>query len=149
MLQDLDYSLQANRKTLEGEDHPDRDAPFQYINRKVRSFQRRGQPVVSMDGKKKELVGSYKNPGQRWEPKGQPTQVKSKDFPDKRLGKVTPYGVYDLTAKEGWVSVGISHETSAFAVQTLRCWFERLGQPRYPEAEELLWAAPRNLVQRI
>jgi hypothetical protein len=138
LLHDLDYRLQANRKTLEGEDHPDRDAQFQYINRKVRSFQGRGQPVVSMDGKKKELVGSYKNPGRRWEPKGQPTRVKSKDFPDKRLGKVAPYGVYDLTAKEGWVSVGVSHETSEFAVHTLRYWFERMGHPRYPGAEELL-----------
>jgi hypothetical protein len=138
LLQNLDYRLQANRKTLEGQDHPDRDAQFQYINRKVRSFQRRGQPVVSMDGKKKELVGSYKNPGRRWEPQGQPTLVKSKDFPDKHRGKVAPYGVYDLTAKEGWVSVGVSHETSAFAVQTLRYWLARLGQPRYPEAEELL-----------
>src|SRR4051812_5184942 len=102
-LQALDYRLQANRKTLEGEDHPDRDAQFQYINRKVRSFQGRGQPVVSMDSKKKELVGTYKNPGRQWEPKGQPTLAKSKDFPDKQLGKVAPYGVYDLSADEGWV----------------------------------------------
>ena len=138
LLRALDYRLQANRKTLEGDDHPDRDAQFQHINRKVRSFQRHGQPVVSMDGKKKELVGSYKNPGRRWEPRGHPTQVKSKDFPDKRRGKVAPYGVYDLTAKEGWVSVGVSNETSAFAVQTLRYWFARMGHPRYPEAEELL-----------
>lgn len=138
LLRALDYHLQANRKTLEGNDHPDRDAQFQHINRKVRAFQRRGQPVVSMDCKKKELVGSYKNPGRQWEPKGQPTRVKSKDYPDKRLGKVAPYGVYDLTAKEGWVSVGVSHETSVFAVQTLRCWYARMGQSRYPEAEELL-----------
>jgi hypothetical protein len=138
LLRALDYRLQANRKTLEGQDLPDRDAQFQHINRKVRSFQRRGQPVVSMDGKKKELVGTYKNPGRQWEPKGQPTPVKSKDFPDKDLGKVAPYGVYDLTAKEGWVSVGVSHETAAFAVQTLRYWFTRMGHRRYPEAEELL-----------
>jgi hypothetical protein len=138
LLQDLDYSLQANRKTLEGEDHPDRDAQFRYINRKVRSFQSRGQPVVSMDSKKKELVGTYKNPGRQWEPKGQPTLVKSKDFPDKQLGKAAPYGVYDLTANEGWVSVGISHDTSEFAVQSLRCWWNRMGQAAYPEAEELL-----------
>ncbi len=138
LLHALDYRLQANRKTLEGEDHPDRDAQFRHINRQVRSFQRRGQPVVSMDGKKKELVGSYKNPGRRWEPKGQPTEVRSTDFLDEDLGKAVPYGVYDLTAKEGWVSVGVSNETSEFAVQALRYWYARMGQPRYPGAEELL-----------
>ena len=138
LLRDLDYRLQANRKTLEGEDHPDRDAQFQQINRTVHSFQRRGQPVVSMDSKKKELVGNYKNSGRTWEPKGQPPLVKSKDFPDKQLGKAAPYGVYDLTTNAGWVSVGLSHDTSEFAVQSLRCWWNRLGQSSYPRARELL-----------
>ena len=135
LLTDLGYSLQANRKTLEGKDHPDRDAQFRYINRKVLAFQRRGQPTVSMDSKKKELVGTYKNAGREWEPKGHPTLVKSKDFPDKQLGKATPYGVYNLTANDGWVSVGISHDTSAFAVQSLRCWWNRMGQPRLPPGQ--------------
>src|SRR5207244_4501038 len=102
---DLGYSLQANRKTEEGQDHPDRDAQFEHINAKVRSFQRRGQPVVSVDTKKKEIVGNYRNSGREWEPRGRPRRVKSKDFPDKELGKVAPYGVYDLTVNEGWVSV--------------------------------------------
>ena len=138
LLADLGYSLQANRKTEEGQEHPDRNAQFEYINRKVRSFQRRGQPVVSMDTKKKELVGNYRNAGQEWEPQGQPRRVKSKDFPDKELGKVAPYGVYDLTSNEGWVSVGITHDTAAFAVESARRWWRRMGQTVYPEATELL-----------
>jgi Rhodopirellula transposase DDE domain len=117
LLTDLGYSLQANRKTEEGKGHPDRDAQFEHINRKVRSFQRRGQPVVSVDTKKKESVGNYKNPGREWEPEGRQRRVKSKDFPDKVLGKVAPYGVYDLTANEGWVNVGITHDTAEFAVR--------------------------------
>jgi hypothetical protein len=138
LLTHLGYSLQANRKTEEGQAHPDRNAQFEHINRKVRSCQRRGQPVVSMDTKKKELVGNYRNAGQEWEPQGQPRRVKSKDFPDKELGKVAPYGVYDLTANEGWVSVGISHDTAAFAVESARRWWRRMGQTVYPEATELL-----------
>jgi hypothetical protein len=138
LLTDLGYSLQANRKTEEGQEHPDRNAQFEHINRQVRSFQRRGQPVVSMDTKKKELVGNYRNAGQEWEPQGQPRRVKAKDFPDKELGKVAPYGVYDLTANEGWVSVGISHDTAAFAVESARRWWRRMGQAVYPEADELL-----------
>ena len=117
LLVDLGYSLQANRKTEEGKDHPDRDAQFEHINRRVRSFQRRGQPVVSVDTKKKELVGNYKNPGQEWEPHRRPRHVKSKDFPDKEKGKVAPYGVNDQTINEGWVNVGISHDTAEFAVE--------------------------------
>jgi transposase len=141
LLSEAGYNLQANRKTQEGKDHPDRDAQFQHINRKVRSFQRRGQPVVSVDTKKKELVGNYKNPGQEWEPKGQPRQVKSKDFPDKELGKVAPYGVYDQTINEGWVNVGITHDTAEFAVESIRRWWSRMGHRVYPEAGELLVTA--------
>jgi hypothetical protein len=141
LLTDLGYNLQANRKTEEGQGHPDRDAQFEHINRKVRSFQRRGQPVVSVDTKKKELVGNYKNPGREWEPEGQPRRVKSKDFPDKALGKVAPYGVYDLTANEGWVNVGITHDTAEFAVESIRRWWSRMGSQVYPGAQELLVTA--------
>ena len=141
LLTDLGYNLQANRKTEEGKGHPDRDAQFEHINRKVRSFQRRGQPVVSVDTKKKELVGNYKNPGREWEPEGQPRRVKSKDFPDKALGKVAPYGVYDLTANEGWVNVGITHDTAEFAVESIRRWWSRMGSQVYPGAQELLVTA--------
>jgi hypothetical protein len=141
LLTDLGYNLQANRKTEEGKGHPDRDAQFEHINRKVRSFQRRGQPVVSVDTKKKELVGNYKNPGREWEPEGQPRRVKSKDFPDKALGKVAPYGVYDLTANEGWVNVGITHDTAEFAIESIRRWWSRMGSQIYPGAKELLVTA--------
>jgi len=141
LLTDLGYNLQANRKTEEGKGHPDRDAQFEHINRKVRSFQRRGQPVVSVDTKKKELVGNYKNPGREWEPEGRPRRVKSKDFPDKALGKVAPYGVYDLTANEGWVNVGITHDTAEFAVESIRRWWSRMGSQVYPGAQELLVTA--------
>ncbi len=141
LLTDLGYSLQANRKTEEGKDHPDRNAQFEHINQKVRSFQRRGQPVVSVDTKKKELVGNYKNAGQEWQPQGTPERVKSKDFPDKELGKVSPYGVYDMTANEGWVNVGVTRDTAEFAVESVRRWWYRMGQKAYPEATELLITA--------
>lgn len=141
LLADLGYSLQVNRKTEEGRDHADRDAQFEHINARVRSAQRRGQPVVSVDTKKKELVGNYRNSGREWELKGRPRRVKSKDFPDKDLGKVAPYGVYDLTANEGWVSVGISHDTAEFAVESIRRWWDRMGRVVYPRATELLITA--------
>jgi hypothetical protein len=141
LLTEWGYNLQANRKTEEGKDHPDRNTQFEHINRKVRSFQRSGQPVVSVDTKKKELVGNYKNPGREWEPEGQPRRVKSKDFPDKAQGKVAPYGVYDLTANEGWVSVGITHDTAEFAVESIRRWWYRMGREVYPTAKELLVTA--------
>jgi hypothetical protein len=141
LLTELGSNLQANRKTEEGKGHPDRDAQFEPINGKVRSFQRRGQPVVSVDTKKKELVGNSKNPGREWEPEGQPRRVKSKDFPDKALGKVAPYGVYDLTANEGWVNVGITHETAEFAVESIRRWWYRMGSQVYPSTQELLVTA--------
>jgi hypothetical protein len=141
LLTELGSNLQANRKTEEGKGHPDRDAQFEPINGKVRSFQRRGQPVVSVDTKKKELVGNSKNPGREWGPEGQPRRVKSKDFPDKALGKVAPYGVYDLTANEGWVNVGITHETAEFAVESIRRWWYRMGSQVYPSTQELLVTA--------
>jgi hypothetical protein len=141
LLTEMDYSLQANRKTLEGKDDPDRNAQFEHINAKVLAFQQRGQPVVSVDTKKKELVGNYKNAGAEWRPEGQPIKVKSKDFPDEELGKVVPYGVYDLTANEGWVSVGITHDTAVFAVESIRRWWYRMGRPAYPQAKELLITA--------
>jgi len=141
LLHDLDYSLQANRKTREGSSHPDRNAQFEYINRRVRAFQRAGQPVVSVDSKKRELSGDFKNAGQEWRPAGSPEEVRAKDFPDKRLGKVTPSGVYDLTHNEGWVSVGIDHNTSPFATETSRRWWREMGAPLYPEAKRLLVTA--------
>jgi transposase len=141
LLTDLGYSLQSNRKTVEGKDHPDRDAQFEHINRLVRRYQRRGQPVISVDTKKKEIVGNYKNPGREREPKGQPRRVKSKDFPDKELGKVSPYGIYDLAANEGWVNVGIDHDTAEFAVESIRRWWYRMGSAVYPGATDLLITA--------
>jgi hypothetical protein len=138
LLHDLDYSLQANRKTREGSAHPDRDAQFEYINQQVRALQRAGQPVVSVDSKKRELVGDFKNGGQEWRPAGAPEEVRAKDFPDKRLGKVTPSGVYDLTYNEGWVSVGIDHNTSQFATETMRRGWCEMGAPLYPDADRLL-----------
>ena len=138
LLHELDYSLQANRKTREGSSHPDRDAQFEHINRQVRAFQRAGQPVVSVDTKKRELVGDFKNPGQEWRPAGTPEKVRAKDFLDKRLGKVTPAGVYDLTYNEGWVSVGIDHNTSPFVTETIRRWWCEMGKPLYPDADNLL-----------
>jgi hypothetical protein len=141
LLDALDYSLQGNRKTREGSSHPDRDAQFDHINQQVRAFQRRGQPVVSVDTKKKELIGDFKNAGREWHPKGEPEKVRSKDFPDKALGKGIPYGVYDLRANTGWVSVGIDHDTAQFAVETLRRWWQHMGTRVYPKAKELLVTA--------
>jgi hypothetical protein len=141
LLHSLDYSLQANRKTREGSSHPDRNAQFEYINRQVRAFQRAGQPVVSVDSKKRELIGDFKNPGQEWRPAGTPEEVRAKDFPDKILGKVTPSGVYDLTYNEGWVSVGIDHNTAEFGVETIQRWWCEMGAPLYPDADRLLVTA--------
>jgi Rhodopirellula transposase DDE domain len=141
LLHDLDYSLQANRKTRERSSHPDRNAQFEHISRQVRLFQQAGQPVVSVDSKKRELVGDFKNGGQEWRPAGDPEEVRTKDFPDKRLGKVTPSGVYDLTSNEGWVSVGIDHNTSRFATETIRRWWCEMGKPVYPKADGLLITA--------
>ena len=135
------YSLQGNRKTREGSSHPDRNAQFEYINRQVRAFQKRQQPVVSVDTKKKELVGEFKNPGTEWQPHGQPEEVNVHDFPDKKLGKAIPYGVYDLACNEGWVSVGIDHDTAEFACASIQRWWTEMGLARFPRATELLITA--------
>lgn len=137
----LDYSLQSNRKTKEGASHPDRDAQFAYINEQTKEFQQRSQPVISVDTKKKELVGDFKNGGREWQPAGQPELVRDHDFLDRDLGKAVPYGVYDVTANQGWVSVGIDHDTPAFAVQSVRLWWEQMGRPTYMQATELLITA--------
>jgi hypothetical protein len=141
LLDELGYSLQGNQKTKEGSAHPDRDAQFRFIHGRVEDFQCRRQPVVSVDTKKKELVGDFKNAGREWRPKGDPEQVRVYDFVDKMLGKVNPYGVYDPTANVGWVSVGVDHDTAEFAVETLRRWWEKMGHSRYPAATELLVTA--------
>ena len=141
LLHVLGYSLQSNRKTIEGKDHPDRDAQFRHINRRVKAFQRRGQPVVSVDTKKKELIGRFRNGGREWRPKRHPEEVKVHDFVEKGLGKAIPYGVYDPTDNTGWVSVGIDHDTAEFAVETLRRWWRRMGSRVYPGATELLITA--------
>lgn len=133
----LNYSRQANRKTDEGSSHPDRDAQFKHINSKVEAAQAAGQPVISVDTKKKELIGNYKNNGTDYRPKGDPLKVKVYDFVDKDLGKVAPYGVYDITANEGWVSVGVTHDTAEFAAQSILCWLNRMGRKRYPTIREL------------
>ena len=141
LLVDLNYSLQSTRKTREGGTHPDRDAQFRYINRCVKVFQRVGQPVISVDAKKKELVGDFANSGQEYQPKGQPEEVRVYDFIDKQLGKVCPYGIYDLTHNTGWVNVGIDHDTAQFAVMSIRRWWSTMGQSDYPQARCLLITA--------
>jgi Rhodopirellula transposase DDE domain len=141
LLHDLEYSLQANRKTQEGRGHADRDAQFEYIDRQVRAFQREGEPVISVDSKKRELIGDFKNGGREWRPRGTPEKVKVYDYPDKELGKVTPGGVYDVTWNEGWVSVGIDHNTAEFAVETIRRWWQAMGRKVYPGARKLLVTA--------
>jgi hypothetical protein len=135
------YSLQANRKTREGTSHPDRDAQFRYINRQVRRFQGARQPVISVDTKKKELVGDFKNAGRQWRPKGQPTPVRVHDFLIPTRGKAIPYGVYDLTRNAGWVSVGVDHDTATFAVRTIGRWWRMMGRPRYRHARSVLITA--------
>jgi transposase len=141
LLQDFGYSLQGNRKTKEGRSHPDRNAQFEHINAQVKAFHARGQPVVSVDAKKKELVGNFRNAGREWRKKGQPEEVKTHDFEDKDLGKGIPYGVYDEGRNEGWVSVGVDHDTAEFAVHTIRWWWERMGRETYTDAREVLITA--------
>ena len=141
LLKDAGYSLQANRKTREGASHPDRDAQFAYLNACVARSHKRGQPAISVDTKKKELVGDFKNGGREWRPRGQPTEVRVHDFLDKTLGKAIPYGVYDLLNNQGWVSVGIDHDTAEFAVHSIRQWWVRMGRRRFPRARTLLITA--------
>jgi len=135
------YSLQSNRKTKEGSDHPDRDAQFEHINTTVKAFQARGQPVISVDAKKKELVGEFRNNGREWERQGEPLEVMVHDFIDKELGKAIPYGIYDVSANQGWVSVGIDHDTARFATQAILRWWGKMGVNYYPQAAELLITA--------
>jgi DDE family transposase len=140
-LRGLHYSLQANRKTREGAEHPDRDAQFSHINGVGAAFLAAGEPAISVDAKKKELVGDFKNGGRAWRPKGEPEEVRVHDFKIPELGRVTPYGVYDLAANAGWVGVGIDHDTAAFAVATIRRWWAQSGRARYPHATRLLITA--------
>ena len=141
LLHDLDYSLQANAKTLEGGKHPDRDAQFNYINEKVKQLLKRRQPVISVDTKKKELVGNFKNSGREWQPKGTPVEVKVHDFAGKDSPKVIPYGIYDIGKNIGWVNVGCDHDTASFAVASIRRWWLSMGKEIYPDARELMICA--------
>ena len=141
LLRSLNYSLQGNAKTREGSNHPDRDAQFKHINRQVKAFQASGDPVISVDTKKKELVGNYKNNGREWRPAGEPEEVKVHDFIDPELGRAIPYGVYDITRNIGWVSVGITHDTAAFAVNAIRRWWLTMGSEAYSKAKRLLITA--------
>jgi hypothetical protein len=138
LLREAGYSLQANAKTTEGAQHPDRDAQFRYLNEQARQFGDAGLPVVSVDAKKKELVGEFKNVGREWEPMGQPVPVKVHDFEVPELGKAIPYGIYDLERNVGWVNVGQDHDTASFAVESLRRWWQGDGEPAYPQADQLL-----------
>jgi len=156
LLHDLDYSLQVVRKTREGRQSPDRNAQFEHINRTAKAFMKRGQPVVSVDTKKKELVGDFKNAGREWQRKGEPVPVRVHDFIDKELGKVIPYGVYDTARDQAWVSVGVDHDTAEFAVATLERWWREMGKKAYPDATELLVTAdgggsnaPRSRLWRV
>jgi len=141
LLGQLGFTRQGNRKAVEGTNHPDRDAQFEHINATVVAFENDGQPVISVDTKKKELVGNFKNGGTDWRGKGRPRRVNVHDFADKTLGKVIPYGVYDIGADSGWVSVGVDHDTAAFAVNSIRRWYDKMGRGRYPTARRLMVTA--------
>ena len=141
LLASLHYSLQGTRKRMEGKSHPDRDAQFKFISKKVVDFQNRSQPVISVDTKKKELIGRFANGGREYQPISRPVEVETYDFPSLADGKGIPYGVYDMTSNQGWVSVGTDHDTARFAVQSIRQWWYQMGMEAYPEAEELLIAA--------
>ena len=141
LLHELNYSLQSNRKTQEGKQHPDRNAQFEFINKEAKKFQRRKQPVISVDTKKKENIGNYSNKGVEWRRRGKPIKTQTHDFPDKELGKGIPYGVYDPTRNQGWVSVGIDHDTAYFATATIKRWWQVMGKKAYPEAKQLLITA--------
>ncbi len=141
LLHQLDYSLQGNRKTREGSDHVDRDAQFHYINDRVKEALASGNPAISVDTKKKELVGDFRNAGREWRPKGSPEEVRVHDFVIPELGRAVPYGVYDIAGNTGWVSVGIDHDTAAFATNAIRSWWQLMGRARYPKAKSLLITA--------
>lgn len=141
LLKALGYSLQTNRNTKEGIAHPDRNAQFEYINATVVNFMQQGQPVISVDTKKKELIGPFKNGGREWHPKGEPEEVLVHDFMDKEMGKAIPYGVYDITENQGWVSVGIDHDTARFATEAIRRWWKKMGSKRHRGATKLLITA--------
>jgi hypothetical protein len=141
LLKQAGYSLQANRKTREGNQHFDRNAQFEHINEQVVTFHRQRQPVISVDTKKKELVGDFRNGGREWQPKGRPEEVRVHDFKDQQLGKAIPYGVYDLASNEGWVSVGITHDTARFATASIRRWWSEMGAVRFPRARKLMITA--------
>jgi hypothetical protein len=141
LLRDLGFSLQGSRKVREGGTHPDRNLQFEHINRQVKGRLRRGEPVISVDTKKKELVGSFKNAGREWHPKGKPPEVNVYDFVDPELGKAIPYGVYDIARNEGWVSVGVDHDTAQFAVATIQRWWRKLGRKKYPKSRRLMIVA--------
>jgi len=141
LLHEMEYSLQSNRKTKEGGSHPDRDAQFAHINTRVQRYIGLRQPVISVDTKKKELVGDFKNSGTEWRPKGKPEKVRVHDFVIPELGRAAPYGVYDLAENTGWVSVGVDHDTASFAVETIRRWWHAMGQDKYPQAKRLLITA--------
>jgi transposase len=141
LLHEMEYSLQANRKTLEGSSHPDRDVQFHHINARIQEFQKDRQPVISVDTKKKELVGEFKNNGRELRPKGEPEKVRVHDFVIPELGRAAPYGVYDVTKNAGWVSVGVDHDTAAFAAQSIRRWWQSMGVETYPKARRLLITA--------
>jgi len=141
LLDDMGYSMQSNRKTREGTSHPDRNAQFEFINATAKRFLELGWPVISVDTKKKELIGPFKNAGKEWQRKGEPVEVGMHDFADPVLGKVIPHGVYDIGRNEGWVSVGISHDTAEFAVESIRRWWTQMGRPAYPTAPEILITA--------
>ena len=141
LLHELGYSLQANRKTKEGDAHPDRKAQFEYLNQKVKRYMQAGQPVISVDTKKKELIGDFKNGGREWRPQGDPERVRIHDFVIRERGRATPYGIYDLAQNAAWVSVGVDHDTSAFAVESIRRWWYSMGKSTYPQATRLLITA--------
>ena len=141
LLDDLEYSLQANRKAEEGADHPDRNAQLEYIARQGQRFQKAGQPVLSIDAKKKEPIGDYANSGEEWEKRKESRRVRTHDFPDREQGSACLYGIYDMARNSGWVNVGISHNTAQFAVASIRSWWQKLGQARYPRARRLLVTA--------
>ena len=141
LLEQLEYRRHVNRKTKDGSHHPDRDAQFEHIDARAREFQAAGQPVISVDTKKKELIGEFKNPGSDYGPKGKPIEVDAHDFEKKDLGKVVPYGVYDIGANSGYVSLGIDHDTAQFAVNATRLWLDRVGSERYPDADKVMITA--------